>query len=371
MRCVRRIAVLGLALLSAAALPPQGKRAAAKAVLAPFNGSYEDAQQRAFERNVPLIAIAIVESDSGALDEDIAKFRRELTTQPDFAAASQYAVVVLAANKLHENVKVELEEHGAKTVKTLCSVYRTEGCVVHQKQFDTVYREHNVEGELRSPSVFVVQPDRKPAQSWQTGSAPAWADVVGALAAVRAKAGEGLTEAQFAEVRALLLRGDKEMQDAQWGAAHSTWRRVLEITQTTRQAEHAREQLAQALAGLTALREEARAWIAEGRVVDGYRRLLEIQPHAAGTPLEKDLLREILALENGKDTKDAIAAYKREQEAEKLWREALELEGKAAETKLRLLLRKFGDTAAGQRARERYPALAADEDARRKAGGGD
>ena len=56
--------------------------------------------------------------------------------------------------------------------------------------------------------------------------------------------------------------------------------------------------------------------------------------------------------------------------AEKLWSEAQALESgepKKAEAKVRTLLRKFGDTKAGARARARYPEWAADEDKKREA----
>lgn len=378
MRASALASLIGAATALAAAAGPgsapawplaQGKRAPA-AKLAPFNGTLDEAYVRAFDRNVPALLVAIVETDDAEHD-DVAAFRKEVLTSPVLADACRLAVVVLANNKVHKLAEVESGDPPVK--RQVCSVYRTEGCAWHQKQFDAIYREYQDSGgELRSPAVIVVGPDRKAAAQWQTGTAPAIDEIVGALAAVCAKAGEGLTEAQLADVRAAMRRAGEAEAKKDYGDGHRAWSAVLAITQKTRYADEARAGCERALAGLTAALDAARAAVREGRVVEGYRALLALAPAAAGTPLDKDVRKEIVAVETGKATKDAIAAYKRELEAEALWREAEALaprEPKKAEAKLRLLIRKYSETPAGKRAREAHPDWAAQEDANKAAGG--
>jgi hypothetical protein len=370
--------LIGVATALAAAVglgsPPaapfaQGKRAPA-AKIAPFNGSLDEAYVRASDRNVPALLVAIVETDDAEHD-DVAAFRKEVLTSAALADACRLAVVVLANNKVHKLAEVESGDPPVK--RQVCSVYRTEGCGSHQKQFDAIYREYQDSGgELRSPAVIVVGPDRKLAAQWQTGTAPAIDEIVGALAAVRAKAGEGLTEAQLADVRAAMRRAGEAEAKKDPGEGHRAWSAVLAITQKTRYADEARAGCERALAGLTAALDAARAAVREGRAVEGYQALLALATAAAGTPLEKDVKKEVLAVETGKATKDAIAAYKRELEAEALWREAEALaskDAKKAEAKLRLLIRKYADTRAGKRARDAHPEWAAEEDAKTGTGG--
>jgi hypothetical protein len=348
----------------------KGSKKGAAAEVVPWSGTYEDALQRAFDRNVPLVLFAIVEAEDEAPHEDVAKFRDEIFTSPEFAALGERMVVAVGANRAHELKTIEVEtEGGAKTKKQICSVYRTEGCAAHQKLFDSIYAEHNVEGELRSPAAIVIAPDRKIAAKWADGQAPAWTEILAKTAEHAGKFGDPLSEAQWSDLRGLLVRGKAEIERAQWGAANATWSKVLAITSKSRYADDARANLKLALEGLTRARDEARAKIAAGSVVEGYAKLLDLLSQCAGTSLEKELTREIAALEKDKATKDAIAEYKREREADALWEEARKLaadgEPKKAEAKIRVLLRKHGETAAGKRAREAHPKLAAEEDAKK------
>ncbi|MCC7015107.1 MAG: hypothetical protein IT454_21280 [Planctomycetes bacterium] len=362
-----RAAVLCALAAFVAALPQSKKPGAPKVVVTPFSGSYEEALQRAVDRNVPLVLVGIAESDTEALDQDITEFRAALFTRAEFVAASPLLVLALGANRAHELTTLEIERgNGLKDTVQVCSVYRTEGCVAHQKMFDALYREHNVDGELRSPAVIVIGPDRKPAKSWQTGHSPEWSELLSALKDAQTKAGEGLTEAQLADVRALLARGTREYEQRQFGASYASWGKVLGITSKTRYSDQARKEQARCVAELDQARAEARAWLAEARAVEAWTRLGELTATWAGTPFEKELARELAALEKDKSAKDAIAAHKRELEAERLWSEARDLEtakeAKKAEAKVRQLIRKFGDTKAGRRARESYPQWAAEED---------
>jgi hypothetical protein len=193
------------------------------------------------------------------------------------------------------------------------------------------------------------------------------------VGAARKKLGEGLTESQLVEVRALLQRATKRAEAGEWGTSYVACAGVLAITQQTKQAEAARVQQKLALSTLEKQRDEGLEWLKAGKAVDGYKRLLAVQAQSPGTPLEKDLPKLVKAAEGAKESKDAIAAYKRELEADALWREAEALYSeqgeKKAEPKVRVLLRKYSDTPAGKVARERYPQWAAEEDAKKQGAG--
>ncbi len=354
---------------------PQSKRSGARATaeLRPFDGSYDEALARAIERNVPLIALAIAEEHGKELDDDIRQFRDALFNAPALAASAELAVVVLASNGVHPPKTIEVVEGESKTTRQVCSVFRTSSCQAHQKQFDRVYAEHNNEGELRNPSVFLLGVDRKVVRAWNTGSVPEWSAVAAAQSELQKKLGEGLTEAQFGDVTALMPQGATAEQNKQWGGAFTVWGKVLAITQGTKFATAAREGQTRALAALDAALATAREGLEkEGAAVESYKTLLALQREWTGTAREKDLAREVLAAEKHKLAKDAIAAYKRELEAEAVWRQAEEFldagNEKAALAKMRVILRKYAGSPADKRVRERFPELAAEEDAKKNGG---
>lgn len=348
----------------------QGKKpSAGPKPLVPFSGSYDEARTRAAERNVPLLVFAF-HDDPADPHEDVQAYRKEIFSRADLSTLAPLLVVVVGGTGVHDPAPFELESEGKKNTVQLCSHFRSETCMAHQKLFDSVYKEHNVEGELKTPATLLVGPDRKVIETWSTGSAASWDDVIAAVKLAQAKAGEGLTESQLIDVRALLARAAKELDRGQFGAAWATYAKVLGITTKTSYAQSAREGEARALASIEEARKAARESFAAGQHVDAYRELEALREALAGTPLEKELLRELVAMEKDKVAKDAIAAWKRGQEAEKLWSEAQALEAtepKKVEAKVRTLLRKFGDTPAGARARTRYPEWAADEDKKREA----
>ena len=356
-------------IVAVAALGFQSKKPVATKPVVPFSGSYDEARTRAQERNVPLLVFAF-HDDPADPHEDVQAYRKEIFSRADLGALAPLLVIVVGGTGIHEPAPLEVESDGKKTTVQLCSHYRSETCMAHQKLFDSVYKEHNVEGELKTPATLLLGPDRKVIETWATGSAASWDDVIAAIKLAQAKAGEGLTEPQLADVRALLSRAASELDKEQFGAAWATYAKVLGITTKTSYAQTAREGEARALSAIEDARKAARESFAAGKHVDAYRELEALREALAGTPLEKELARELVAMEKDKAAKDAIAAWKREQEAEKLWSEAQALESaepKKAEAKVRTLLRKFGDTKAGARARTRHPEWAADEDKKREA----
>ncbi|MBM3991245.1 MAG: hypothetical protein FJ298_09595 [Planctomycetes bacterium] len=353
----------------AAASSFQARKPPVAKPVVPFQGSYDEARTRAAERNVPLLVFAFHE-DPHAPHEDVQAYRKEIFSRADLGALAPLLVIVVGGTGAHEASPLEVEVGGQKSTLALCSHYRSETCMAHQKLFDSIYKEHNVEGELKSPATLLLGPDRAVIENWSTGSAASWDEVLAAIKLAQSKAGEGLTEAAFAEVRALLARASSELDKGQFGAAWATYAKVLGITTKTKFAQTAREGEARARASIEDVRKAARESFAAGAHVDAYRELDALRVALLGTPLEKELVRELRAMETHKDAKVAIAAWKREQEAEQLWSAAQALaatQPKQAEAKVRTLLRKFADTQAGARARARYPQWAADEDQPREA----
>jgi len=357
----------GLALAAASSF--QARKPPLAKPLVPFQGSYDEARTRAADRNVPLLVFAFHENPKEP-HEDVLAYRKEIFSRADLAALAPLLVIVVGGTGVHDPSPVEVEVGGQKSTLQLCSHYRSETCMAHQKLFDSVYKEHNVEGELKSPATLLLGADRRVIEDWSTGSAASWDEVIAAIKLAQSKAGEGLTEVQLADIRALLARAASEIDKGQFGAAWATYTKVLGITTKTSFAQTAREGEARARGSIEDARKAARESFAAGKHVDGYRELDALRLALVGTPLERELVRELLAMEKDKAAKDAIAAWKREQEAEQLWSAAQALEAKEpkqAEAKLRTLLRKFADTQAGARARTRYPQWAADEDKRREA----
>jgi len=372
-RALRRLLIASAVVAGAGVWAAQQAKRPAKLPLQPFNGSLAEAYQRAADRNVPLLVVALAEHEGQAEHSDVAGLRKQVLESPEFAEVALYIVPVLACNLPHALVDVEVDNGGAKSKRQVCSMYRTDSCKVHQKLFDSVYREYaNPDGEMRSPAVLLLGPDRSVQLNVQTGDAPSIAVITTAIAAARAKAGEGLTEQNLVDVRDAIKRGTAAGAASKWGPGYCAWSEVLAITQKTKYADNAREQQAAALAALNKLKDEGLEWLKSGRGLDGYKRLLELEGTTHGTPLERELPKLITAAEGNKDAKDAIAAYKRELEAEALWIEAQKLftdkQPKPAEAKVRLLIRKFGATPAGVRAREKYATWAAEEDAKKQSG---
>src|SRR5262249_51358470 len=158
-----------------------------------------------------------------------AKFRNLLLNDAAIAETLQYALPIVACNQVHATAEVEVDDGGKKVKKQVCSVYKTQGCAWHQKQFDAIYRDYqSADGELKSPSVIVVLPDHTVQQSWQTGGTEGLVGgISAAITAARAKLGEGLTEAQLVEVRALLQRASKRADMGEWGTSYVACSGVL------------------------------------------------------------------------------------------------------------------------------------------------
>jgi len=349
-----------LAALLVLPLPPAAQRGeqAGPVRLRTFTGPLAAAADSAYDRNVPLLLVAILESD----DSDVLTLRDAVVSDRELARASEMTVVVLANNGVHPLKTVREEVDGAEVERELCSVYLTESCADHQKPFDEIYNAYQGEdGELRLPFVAVLTPDRERFRIFDDGSAPTLSVVLKALEGARKKAGEGLSEQALREVRAMLTRGEEQLGGADWGGVWRSSGRVLELTQATRYADTARERQKACLAGFEAWRDEALGMLEAGRVLEGYQRLLDLEAATVTTPLEREIPKVVKQVERDERWKEPIAAYKLELEARALLKEAerwlREGEDRKAQATVRKLLRKYEGTEAAKEAAKRWPDL--------------
>ena len=347
-----------LTLLASGARPEPGAqrgKEGAEARLETFAGTLEEAATSAYDRNVPLILIAILESE----DHDVVSLQKAVVRSADLARASRRAVLLLANNGVHPAKTIREEIDGAEVEREVCSVYHSASCSVHQKPFDEIYNAYNEDGELKLPFVAVLMPDRREHRRFDDGSAPSLKAILSALEGARKKAGEGLTENELREARVMLTRSEKQVGQGDWGGAWRSCGRVLEITQATRHADTARERRAACLAGFATWREEALALLEAGQVIEGYQKLLELEAATPTTPLEKEIPKLRKQIERDKRFKDRIAAYRLEREAKELLDEAERLFRSGDERKgqavVRKLLRKYAGTKAAIEAGERWP----------------
>jgi hypothetical protein len=322
-----------------------------------YAGSLTDAQTSAFDRNVPLIVIAILEDEA----DDVTAFRENVLSDKTLAKSSKLAVVLLTNNGLHPTTTIRETVDGAEVEREVCAVYKTGSCSAHQKVFDEVYNAFHVDGELILPFVSILTPDRKVHETFADGSAPSLGSVASSYNDARRKAGEGLTIQGLAEVRAHLTRGEQQIASRSWGDAWRTYARVLVVTTKTRYADKARAQQTQALGGLEAVRDGALAKLEAGEVAAGYGELVTVNATAAETPLEEELSKLIKTVERDKRFKDEIAGLKKEYEATALLEEAERLfrasDDKKATAKVRQIFRKYAGTKAATLAAERWPDL--------------
>lgn len=347
----------------AARVPQERGKKSAPARLEPFLGTLEDARKEAKERNVPVVVFVVLDGEPQNRE-----FSERIVPDPEVAAVCTQTVVLLSNNGEHPSKQVEEVVDGKKTTREVCSVFGVPKCDDHRRLWDPVFLAWNDKGELKCPQVIVVAPDGQLKKRVRPGEVPSVQNVTTAVDAVKTEAGPGLTREQLALVKARLADGARQI-DSDPADAWRSFQVVLATNDKVSWAAQAREGQAKALELLGAEREAAAARIADGGVVAGYGALVMLAERCKGLPIEKDLKKQIDKVESDKATKEVIAKYKRELAAEALWTEARELESqgqdKKAETRIRTLLRKFGDTPAGERARKTWPDIAKDEDAKR------
>jgi hypothetical protein len=361
----------GSAILLAAALigpigatvgSAQSRRSARDAPpVVPFQGTLAEARSLASDRHVPLLVLVIYEDDAWDPKDhhDQVELIAAVQSDRDLAQPLERALVALACNRVHELETIEVGEGEARRTVKRCPSYHTDSCSVHQRLFEDAYVAWNTDGALVSPYVALLAPDGEIRMRRDDGSSPSGKELRAAIEKAQERAGLGLTAAEHARVLGLCADGRAAAQRKLHGNAWRAWDAVLGVTQNTRYAEEARAGSEAALAGMATVREQARGEVAAGHAVEGYRLLVELQEQAQGTPIERDLAKEVRALETDKAHREAIQAFKREREAAALLAEVETLfaagDERRARAKLRGLLRRYRDTEAAAQARERWP----------------
>ena len=347
--------LIALSTPTASANAPQKRKKDPPPKIEPWLGDFDAAVATARDRNTPLVVFAILE---GEMTSD--RVRDEIFKGSSFNAAAAPTVVLLVNDGDHPPKKIEEERKDGETIeRQVCSVYGVPTCADHRRSWKRVYQEYNQKGDMKVPALLAVLPDGT--KHGDLRDEIQLDEAVRLVNTARKRTGKPLTVAELREVKGKLESGTSFAKAKLW---HESWRsyaRVLEITEAPRYAGRAQAGVEAALAGMQADIDQALARMGKGEVEAGYGKLVGLREPYAGTPLEKALKSAIRKAELNKEWKDAIKAYKRVQEAEKIWTEVQVALGdgkqKAAERLARNLLRRFADTPAGKRAAERFPHL--------------
>ena len=321
----------------------------------PWMGDFDSGAAHAKERNSPLIVLGILEGE-----ETSDRVRDEIYKSKEFLKASVGTVVLLVNNGNHPRKTIkEKTEKGEEVERQVCSVFETPACEDHKRSWNRVYQEFHIEGEMKMPHILAVLPNGKIHGRYMDEIENNQA--LSLLAESKAAAGPSLSNEELLEVRAKLDTGASSEKAHLWSLAWKAYVRVLEITETSTYADRARVGSKRALDAMQGEIDHGLKWLEEGRVEEGYARLLQLQKDFAATPLEKPLKGTLRKVVRDKRYADIIKAIKRRAAAEELWTKCMkameEDKVKSAERHAATLIKKFRDTPAGQKAVERFPHL--------------
>lgn len=346
---------LGAATETATAqVPVRGKEKPAPVALSLFAGDFKQACARATERNVPVVAIAVLDDEPQNVET-----RTELLASQELARLSIHCVLFFSNNGQHPPREIVETVDGKQQKRSVCSAFGTPSCKEHRQHWDQLYNRFNVDGQMRCPQVFVVAPDGKLEERVSPGDKPAVSAIVDAAGKAQAKLGRGLTDAELAQVKEATARGELAEKSGKHGTAWRAYAEVLALAPDGPRGEVARAGQARALEAFQKQREDAQAKLAVGNGLDGWLALEALARDWQGTPQADELSKAMKLAEKEPALRDALAQKRREDEAQGLWNDAeaatAAKQPKEAEKKLRLLLRKYAGTAAWERAAKAHP----------------
>ena len=319
-----------------------------------FAGSLKDARARAAERNVPIVAIALLEDEA-----DNVASRDELLASLELAALSLHCVLFFSNNGQHKQREIVEVVEEKKRTRSVCSAFGTATCREHQQHWDEIYNKFNQDGELRCPQVLVLTPEAKLEDRVSPGMKPAVSAIAELVQRTQAKLGRGLDDAALAAIKEANSRATRAEAAGKWGSAWRAFAEVLVIAPDGSRAAAAKAGQVRAEAAFAKQRSEAGAKLGVGSGLDGYLSLEELARDWTGTEQAVEILRTLKRAEKEPALKEALANKRREDEAQLLWNEAesatLAQQPKEAERKLRTLLRKYPGTAAYARAAKAHP----------------
>ncbi len=375
-------ALLGSALVAAlvCAVGPHvgqkpGKKPAAKPAavrpgtpppLDPWRGKLDPAKASAKERNTALVIHVLLDGE-----ETTPRYIKEVLEDADLLRKSAECIVIVSNNGTHPSTEVADVVEGQKTKRKACSIFPMfTSCSQHQASWDglyAVYKEEN--GILRCPQTFVLDPNGEEVLRVNTGGLADPAEIVASIAAVQAKFGPGLTQAQLESVRKDLETARNLMTSKSFVDAYKTWAGVLAVTTRTVYGQEAAQEQPKALAGMQAELDRIVASIVPGAAVKGYQELTEFAKLAVATPLEKDAVDKLKKIENDKPVREEIKVWKLSVEADGILTQARDLFDKkqdkqGAQLVRRLMGKRYATTPACETARKLWPDIAAEEDAK-------
>lgn len=342
----------GLAPGASFAQRPKEKPAAPTVTL--FAGSLKQACARAAERNVPIVAIALLDEES-----DNTATRTELLASEEFAAQSLHCVLFFSNNGQHKQRELAETVEGAKRTRSVCSAFGTANCKEHQQHWDELYNLFNEAGELRCPQVLVLTPDGKLAARISPGLKPQVSAILTQVKETQAKLGRGLDDAILAQVKDAAARAARAELEGHCGSAWRAFAEVLALVPDGPRAQAATDGQKRALETLGKQRLDAQAKLAQENGLAGYLALEELAHDWTGTDQALEITRLMKRAEKEPALRDALAKKKRDDESQTLWNEAeaasAAKQPKEAERKLRLLLKKYPGTPAAERVSKAHP----------------
>lgn len=345
-----------LCALAPAQRPPQrGKERAGPPKLVCFAGDLAAARERARLRNVPIVAIAILDDEP-----DNEKTREDLLKSEALAVLSQNCVLFFSNHGQHPQVEITepAPDGGEPRKRKVCRRYLTANCAEHQQHWDEIYNGYNIEGELKCPQALILMPDGALLHRTQPGFVATAADIESAVNLASAELGRGMDDAAMERAIGAEKRGRAAEAQGKHGSAWRAFAEVLAESPDGPLATSAKQGQARGLAALTTARAAATAKLAEGDGLAGYLELEALAADWRGSPHSAEIERVMRQAEKQPALKEALARKRREDEAQALWTEAEALKAtkpKEHERKVRTLLRKYPGTSAHAVAAKAYP----------------
>lgn len=320
-----------------------------------FTGDFDMARASALERNAVIVIGVIQEGE-----ETNELFRTQVWQKPAFAEATRDTITMLVNDGKHPVTRItEEKEDGEKVTREVCSHYHTDSCQVHKRLWNVCYQEFNTDGDMRTPQLIVLSPDGS--EFGRLIDDQNLKYNVATIQDAQKKAGPSLSVKGLGLVKENRKVAMSHAEAGRHGAAWHSWQAVLAQTQASKWADEAREGAAAAEKGYDADVEDAQARLEQGDVIDGWSRLVAIGEAWAGSPKEKAHKKLVKKVEKDKRYKKVLEAHKKEVEAAAMWAEIEKLlradDEKAAVKIARKLLRKYGETAAAEKARKEFPEL--------------
>jgi len=344
----------------------RGKKKAKVPDIVFYDGELDAARKEARERNTPVLILAALDGEEGST-----RFHDAImgTNREAMATAVASTIVIIVNNGTHELKKVRRKDANGDDLEIeVCSSWETKSCDVHQKNWDDVYLEFTADagddgegGAWALPELILLTPLGEVA--WRDSGDPmSIANVETQVKEARRVAGPSLTKKELTLVKRLLDDGRTMMRAKSWHDAWHAWAGILAITEKSVYAEEAGREQPKALEGMGKDLDKLVAQLVPATARSAYVQMVELAKGFSGTPLDARMKSELKKAEKNKELKAIIAAVKLELQADALFDKAMALfdagkEKQALKELKKILSKKFRQTPAAQRVRERFPEL--------------